>query len=298
MTRPAPPPAGRRPAPARADRPARAGLVELGNDRLRLGFLPSLGGRLLSLRIDGMELLWRDEAALEAHLAHRADPGAWINAGGSKTWPAPQHAWGGPPGPIDGDPFATHRFDTGAASGIRLTSPPDPRTGLEVVREFELPRTGAGFRQRTTFRNHSRATVTWAIWEVCQLAADPGDRIEVDADDDAPVAIGETVPAHRDGNRWSVPLAGAHGKIGFPGATGRAGCRREDGAGFDWRFDPEPGRPHPDADSRVTVYVQAEAGRHPRSTYAELELLSALAALPPGATIAQRIDWTVIPPSA
>lgn len=76
----------------------------LGNGTLRLGFVPRLGGRLLSLVFDGRELLWRNASLLDDALrpvgGHVLAPnsgrmGDWVNYGGDKTWPAPQR-WDGP----------------------------------------------------------------------------------------------------------------------------------------------------------------------------------------------------------
>jgi hypothetical protein len=270
--------------------PAGLTVLEVATGALELAFLPALGGRLWSMRIDGTELLWRDEQAW------RATEHGWINAGGSKTWPAPQDAWGGPPGPIDGDPFevAIETSPTGLA--VVLTGAPDASTGLQVERRFDIPPGGAGFAQSTTFHNIAYRTVTWAIWEVCQLDLSAGASIEVDADADAqaPVALGGAIPAIRDDRTWRMSPGGAHGKVGFPGASGTARFRRDDGAGFEWRFDPEPGLAHPDGDSRVTVYARAEAGRDARTAYAELEALSALVALAPGERMVQRLDWSLL----
>ncbi|MRG59221.1 hypothetical protein GE115_04960 [Agromyces sp. CFH 90414] len=259
---------------------------------LELSFLPSPGGRLWAVRVDGIDLLWRDERAWQA------PEGAWTNAGGSKAWPAPQDSWGGPPGPIDGSPFRASVARIGDVQRVTLIAAPDDATGLQVERRFDVPDDGRGFRQRTEFRNAGPRPVTWAIWEVCQVPAEPGCTVLVAADARPPVELGGEVRATHSEGSWRVRLHGADGKVGFPHATGRAGYRLASGAGFDWAFDPEPGLPHPDADSRVAVYARRGASfapGAPGSAYGELEVMGALTTLAPGASTAQRIDWTVVP---
>src|SRR4051794_9265789 len=106
---------------------------------LRLGLVPELGGRLLSVRHRGVELLWRNPALLGDDLRGEYTPnsgrmGDWVNYGGDKTWPAPQgwddpDQWPGPPDPVlDSGPY------TAVADGdtVTMTSAPDPRTGLRL----------------------------------------------------------------------------------------------------------------------------------------------------------------------
>ncbi len=62
--------------------------VVLQNARGRALVVPELGGRLLSVNIDGMECLWVDP-----ELRHGTWSGNW-NAGGQRTWIAPER--GGP----------------------------------------------------------------------------------------------------------------------------------------------------------------------------------------------------------
>ncbi len=264
-------------------------VLRVSTGRVDLGFLPSLGGRLWTIRVDGTELLWRDEDAW------RRPEGAWINAGGTKAWPAPQSRWGGPPGPIDGAPFAVELTRHGGAQHLTLTSDPDPATGLEVERRFVLPPgDGTRFRQRTVFRNRTDHAIEWSIWEVCQVPAGPGDTVYAATSGGAPVDLGGGLPVTANGPLRHVPLHKRTGKVGFPDATGLAGFRRADGSGFDWRFDPQPGSPHPDSDSRVAVYTRA-ATDDDAAAYAELEAMTAITVIPPGGRIVQRLDWSIVP---
>ena len=140
-------------------------VLRVGNDDLALAFLPSVGGRLISVEVGGAELLWRNPEYLDDALGTvlpreewaplDGTMGSWANLGGSKTWPAPQgwsgrHEWPGPPDPVidSGDWRPEVRRAPDGATVVTLTSPDDPWTGLRVERRFEVPAAGASFTQR------------------------------------------------------------------------------------------------------------------------------------------------------
>ncbi len=116
--------------------------VCLDNGLVRLGFVPALGGRLLSVQVGGREFLWRNSSYVDAALlpvgGHVFAPNAgrmgdWVNYGGDKTWPAPQDQWAGPPDPVlDSGPYTVDQ----APGAVTLTSGLDPRTGLRITRRF------------------------------------------------------------------------------------------------------------------------------------------------------------------
>jgi len=151
----------------------------LDNGLVRLGFVPELGGRLLSVRVGATELLWRNPLLLTDDLSpvgeHVFGPndgrmGDWVNYGGDKTWPAPQgwagpDQWAGPPDPVlDSGPYTVDV----APAAVTMTSGDDPRTGLRLTRRFSLARWG--YRLELTARNVSDRTVRWALWNVAQFA--------------------------------------------------------------------------------------------------------------------------------
>ncbi len=297
------------------------------NGDLRLAFLPSVGGRLISVRCGGTELLWRNPAYLDDALATvrpRATwppldggMGSWPNVGGAKTWPAPQ-GWSGPdewPGPPDGvldsGVWALEsRWD--AATGalvVRLTSPDDDRTGLRVTRAFSVPARGCTFKQRTTFTNVSERPVRWAVWEVAQVDTSAGGKVWVDVAGTAePVdlvdAFGRVGVDPAEGGRRRVPVDDVVGKVGFTDATGALSFRRPDGAGLDWRFD-VPAGDYPDGGCQVEIWMQyptpepleGPGSLHPTARLLELEALTPLTALDPGASVQQEIAWRAVPPA-
>jgi hypothetical protein len=295
---------------------------------LRSSFLPKVGGRLLSLRVDGRELLWQNPwyfADELRALRQRSDwPeldgtfSTWANIGGSKTWPAPQgwegdDQWAGPPDPI---------LDSGAWSWaesewpdggliITMTSPDDPRTGLRVRRHFVIPAVGVQFNQTMSLTNTSPRTVTWAAWEVCQVRTAPISgrrgvvRVPVSGDD-APLAQGDYhgVLTWRRVERFiEIPAQEVVAKRGFANATGSVSWSDVDGAGLELRFTPEA-RPYPDGGARVEVWMQTPlenplpelSGLHPDAHLAELEVLGPLTKLAPGQSTHYGIRWVATSP--
>lgn len=300
---------------------------------LRLAFLPTVGGRLISAQCRGAELLWRNPEYLDADLRTvrprrdwaplDASMGSWANVGGSKTWPAPQGwsgsgEWPGPPDPVlDSGHWtvASHWAEREERLLIRLTSPDDPRSGLRVTREFSVPASGTTFEQRNRFYNTTDRSVRWALWEVCQVdtaqfaaphgdagagiwvgvagSAAPMNMVEADG----VIAVSEPLTGRR-----AVEIADVVAKVGFTDATGQIEFRRPDGAGVDWRFDVSGGQ-YPDGGCQVELWMQyptseplaALGGLHPSARLVELEALSPLYDLAPDETAELAITWDMTP---
>lgn len=299
------------------------------NGDVRLAFLPTVGGRLISVRCGGAELLWRNPEYLDDALATvrprstwpplDGGMGSWPNVGGSKTWPAPQ-GWSGPdewPGPPDGvldsgvwsiEAAWSAGADGHGALRVRLTSADDARTGLRVTRDFTVPARGAAFRQRSTFTNVSDRVVRWSVWEVAQVDTAAGGELWVDVAGAAePVdlvdAFGRVAVGPVDDGRRRVAVDDVVGKVGFTDATGALSFRRPDGAGLDWRFD-VPSGVYPDGGCQVEIWMQyptpapleGPGSLHPTARLLELEALTPLTQLDPGGSVVQEIEWTAVPP--
>jgi Domain of unknown function (DUF4380) len=156
--------------------------VRLGNGILDVAVVPSIGGRILQLRLGGEEYLYvnprhagRVYSANENHSA-----AGWKNYGGSKVWPAPQgwlndSEWPGPPDPIlDGGHYAWEVTENDSTQvALTLTSPPDEYTGLTFRREIRIFSDSATLRIRHTMCNTSLRPVRWALWQVTQQLAGP-----------------------------------------------------------------------------------------------------------------------------
>jgi hypothetical protein len=301
-------------------------LLRVSNDTVVLVFAPTVGGRLLSATLGGIEVLWRDKSIVDESfrvLRPRASwPtvngrfDSWTDLGGSKTWPAPQGwagegEWAGPPDAV----LDSGRWGIEVTTGddlavITMTSPDDPRTGLRVTRRFEIPSEGGNFSSTSTFLNVGDAPVRWAIWEVCQLDAASGGVAEIDVSDGETVDLGHyrgtlEVDTSRAGVA-RIPVQNVVAKVGFPSATGRLTFRDPAGRGISLRFSTEPERPYPDGGSRAELWMespQAEAiaelsGLHPQQRLVELEALSPLTELAAGAECSLGLSWEIHPTSS
>lgn len=258
--------------------------------------------------------------------------GSWANLGGAKTWPAPQ-GWSGPdewPGPpdaiLDAGRWSVRTQEVGDVVSVTLTSPDDPRTGLRVERAFWLPATGTRLHQRTTFTNVSARSVRWAPWEVCQVdtatgAGEPVERARVEVDveaggpDDAGTAatpldmvrlVGRVEAQGPVAGSWRLPVRDVVGKVGFTDASGRLAYVRPDGAALELSFTPVVGAPYPDGGARAELWFQCPLDEpldgpgslHPTAYLVELEVLSPLVDIAPGAAVTQELVWDVTPPRA
>ena len=274
----------------------------LSRGDLRLGLVPALGGRLLSLSYQGVELLWRNPALLDAALQpldgrvpapNSGRMGDWVNYGGDKTWPAPQGwehdgQWPGPPDPVlDSGPYVT----TVSGESVTMTSKPDRRTGLRLSRTFSL--TPEGYELVLRAENAGDRTVRWALWNVTQL---PGDGTVTAglAGRRAPVVplIGE-VPEYTVDGHLTVPSLEVVGKLGVPDSAGWVRWRRGDVA-LTLSFDVDRTAEYPDQGSPLEIWLEhplpaplAELGDlDPPAHITELEVLGPLTSLAPrGATL-------------
>jgi hypothetical protein len=302
-------------------------LLRVTTDQLALVFAPTRGGRLLSLRAGGRELLWQNPELVDADLAPvvpvadwpASDGGmdTWANLGGSKTWPAPQgwsgpDEWAGPPDPVlDSGPWTAEWEASDAGAIVTLTSGDDARTGLRVVREFRLLDETSSFAQRVTFTNTSEATRRWSIWEVCQVdAGGPEGR----AAEDSVVVVPHAGEAHeldlgtyegellsaRRGHDVVLPLGTGVAKRGYPEASGSVELHGPAGLEIGLATSPDDTGTWPDGGSTVEVWLQRPTsapiesleGLHPSAHLVELEVLGPLTTLAPGESTTLDVEWS------
>lgn len=286
---------------------------------LEVGIVPALGGRILSLRRDGRELLWRNPALLDESLqpvdGHVPAPhggllGDWRNYGGDKTWPAPQgwsraDEWAGPPDAVLDSGAYDVRVEQGDEVVLELTSGVEPRTGLRLSRRLTV-RDDAGFDLELSAENMVDRPVTWALWNVSQLPGGGTTLVEVGPEFSEPVelAVGTGAPSWRRTATDEVEIGPQDvvGKLGFPGASGRLRYRR-DGIDIAWSFEAEEGAVYPDGGSRVEVWTEHPQpkpiahldGLNPPDRIVECEVLSPLQRLEPGEVARLRMRVTVAP---
>ena len=308
-------------------------LLRVTTDRLVLTFAPTRGGRLLSLTADGRELLWQNPDLVDADLAPvlpvaswpASDGGmdTWANLGGSKTWPAPQgwsgpDEWAGPPDPVlDSGSWTVEWTATDTAAAVTLTSADDPRTGLRVVRRFDVVDGSPSFSEHVAFVNTSTTTRRWSIWEVCQVdtaraAGRPVEEAAVvvrsaaavgESADEVELDLGSyegDVVSTRQGADVRLPLGTGVAKRGYPRAAGTVELHGADGLEIGLTTTPPAQGTWPDGGSRVEVWLQrptgsaiaALEGLHPSAHLVELEVLGPLTVLEPGAESTLDVEWT------
>ncbi|MGM9471310.1 hypothetical protein ACS5PJ_04840 [Pseudarthrobacter sp. YS3] len=294
-------------------------LLEVDTGPLRAVFLPSVGGRLLSLRVDGHELLWVNprifDTAFRALVPRSAWPAvdgsfsSWTNVGGSKTWPAPQgwdgnQQWAGPPDAVlDSGQWSLTTTELPGELTVTMVSPHDPRTGLCITREFTFTAESTSFHETIRFLNISNRKVQWSAWEVVQTDTSAGGVVEVRVSSDAPPIdlgryAGTTEVSVADGIA-RLRVAPGVAKVGFPSATGHVAWSGADGGILQLTVRVDEDAFYPDGGSRVELWTQSPLqqplgqldGFHPDAWLVEMEVLSPLHRLGPGESADFAIKW-------
>src|SRR5512137_3010350 len=122
----------------------------LKNDLITLAAVPDIGGRIMAYDLGPYPYLYVDRDLAGQLFSAEENQGdgslaAWKNYGGEKTWPAPQGwetdaQWHGPPDPIldTGRYTLDHLQADDHHATVAMTSPSDPRTGVQITRRFTL----------------------------------------------------------------------------------------------------------------------------------------------------------------
>lgn len=303
----------------------------LENEFIRLVGVPDIGGRIMAYDLGGYPFFFVDPALAGRLFTAEENQGdgslaAWKNYGGDKTWPAPQgwdrdDQWHGPPDPIlDSGRYSVDRLHTdGAIASLSMTSPPDPRSGIQITRAFTLHSNSSRVTVDLSFRNHSDRPVTWSIWDVAQLRAER-------RDDDGTITFEPgcvvTTPVHpnsvfprgfnvmfgaEDNPQWQIDVAAGLfrasyqwqiGKVGLDSTAGWiAFSNSAAGCAFAEQFDYQPGAHYPDGGASVEVWTVG-AGQVGNLNYEgtgiylmETEVLSPLRVIEPQSSIDFRITW-------
>ncbi|MEO1130538.1 MAG: hypothetical protein AAFX05_12650 [Planctomycetota bacterium] len=140
--------------------------IELRREGLTLQLLPQIGGRIVGISWQGVELAWvnADLAGLDPVRTPRGPFRVW---GGDKTWLAPQGQW------PDGMPYVD--LDEGAfdvassADGVTMTSPLCRATGLRLVRSVMLGQRPGQWSVEHALINEGPHAVRCGVWDVSML---------------------------------------------------------------------------------------------------------------------------------
>jgi len=151
---------------------------EVRNEWVTLTLIPKLGGRLMQIAFGPHEYLFvnkRYEGKYFPPLAPEA-PATWYNYGGDKIWPLPEGRkddkhWPGPLSDLldDGD-YAFSILSEGKVCTVRLSGPPDPRTGLQYSREISLEADSPKISFHAVMKNASGGPIEWSVQSVTQYS--------------------------------------------------------------------------------------------------------------------------------
>ncbi len=151
----------------------------ISNSWLQLIVVPQNGGRLMQVVFNGHEYLFVNTKLAGKYMPPSEDQ--WFNYGGDKIWLLPegnddeQH-WRGNSDLLDDGPFTFRLISDAKACGIELTSPPDPRTGIQISRTIELGPDSPHVAFHATMKNVSGHPVEWSMQSVSQYnTANPTD---------------------------------------------------------------------------------------------------------------------------
>lgn len=285
----------------------------LQKNDLQVCITPQLGGRIMKLSFDGYNYLFVNPNLIGKDNIQPTQgwDKTWQNFGGEKVWPAPQgwsgkQEWPGPPDPILDGGF--YKADIVDENSIRLTSPADKFTSLQIERLIQIDSQGVNIK--ASFRNIGRRKIAWSIWPVIQLNT-PDDqddiyRITIPVNSNSIYGRGYKVmhglvnnPQYKvEGDNVVVDCKYLIGKIGLDSDAGWvAFCDRSCGKVLIAEYTYYPGAEYPQ-DTSVQIWNQGrgmfysrntirilEDNRNTNPSYSEVELLSPIQQIEPGNTI-------------
>jgi Domain of unknown function (DUF4380) len=303
----------------------------LSNGVVSLVVVPAIGGRIIAYDLASQPYFYLNPELAgqlftsEQHIER--GPYGWKNYGGDKTWPAPQgwperDKWPGPPDPVlDGGPFEL--IECGVRDGVAavtMRSQPDPYTGTQITRRLSLGAATSAAHLHIEMQNISDKPVQWSVWDVAQLDCttadgqpDPACTIYLPLDRHSRFATGYHLmvgpPAdptwQPDAGRGllSASYQGAMGKVGIDRATWLGFTRRTSigSYAFTERFAYEEVETYPDSGVNAECWSNGPSEEQLRDGtaasfklwYMEMEVLSPLRELAPGARQSLDIDWGV-----
>ena len=152
-------------------------VYRLTNGIISLDVAPDLGGRAIQLRLGEQEYFFvnKDLAGKVLPPEQNNVKAGWANYGGDKAWPGPEgwmndEQWPSIPYYIlDGSKYAFEVLkESPEEVAARVTSPPDPRTGVQLARTFHVYAGTTRVKVDQVMRNISRRQIRWGIWHLIQ----------------------------------------------------------------------------------------------------------------------------------
>jgi hypothetical protein len=305
----------------------------LENGLINLVAVPDIGGRIMAYDLGPYPFLFVDPDLAGKLYSSEENMGdgslaAWKNYGGDKTWPAPQgwdteEQWPGPPDAVlDTGRYTLEEFSSdGTQALVRMASPPDKRTGLQITRQFTLFQGSSRVNVDLSFRNTKDKPIRWSIWDVVQLRAerqspsgnwlhDPECFVTTPLNPHSRFAKGFNVMFGQEANpQWQTDPANKLFKAQYLNEIGKVGIdspagwiafsQGSEGYAFVERFGFEPEGEYPDDGVTVECWTVG-AGQVANLNYEnsgiylmETEILSPLRDIAPGETASFSIEWAV-----
>ena len=160
-------------------------VYKLSNGLVTLFIAPDIGGRAIQLQLGEHEFFFVNKD-LEGKVLPESEnnlQAGWANYCGDKVWPGPEgwmndDEWVSVPYYIlDGTRYQAEVVVSSPAEvAVRVTSPKDPRTGVQFTRTFHVYADTTRIKVDQVMRNISRREVRWGVWHLIQNdAADAND---------------------------------------------------------------------------------------------------------------------------
>ncbi|MFB3920703.1 MAG: DUF4380 domain-containing protein [Terriglobia bacterium] len=166
--------------------------IRLTNGFVTLTIAPEIGGRAIQYELGSHAYFFvNPELAGKVLPREQNDRGReWANYGGDKDWLGPQgfdtaEQWAGPPDyNLDGSVFSAEVAANNAEEvAVRVTAPPDDRSGLQLSRVYRLARGSTRVAVEHHMKNITGHNVRWGFQEVTQSdTADPSEPLQPNHD--------------------------------------------------------------------------------------------------------------------
>jgi Domain of unknown function (DUF4380) len=152
-------------------------VYRLSNGLVSLYVAPEIGGRAIQLELGGQTFFFvnKDLAGKVLPESENNLKAGWANYGGDKVWPAPEgwtndSQWPSIPYYVlDGSRFDAEVLANNSSEvALRVTSPPDPRSGVQFVRTFHVYSGTTRIKVEQVVRNISKRQIRWGIWHLIQ----------------------------------------------------------------------------------------------------------------------------------
>jgi hypothetical protein len=144
---------------------------QISNRWVKLIVVPQNGGRLMQVSFNGHDYLFVNPKFAGTYMPPSQD--TWFNYGGDKIWLLPegdddeQH-WRGNSDVLDDGQFNFRKLSDGPGCGIELNSPPDPHTGVQIIRTIRLDSDTPHIAFRASMKNISGHPLDWSMQSVSQ----------------------------------------------------------------------------------------------------------------------------------